>query len=84
MGDKRLTIRMMEVLELLGAGWTVTQHPYIQGITAQKGGDGKGGESKNINQNTVVALQDRGLIKSVWAGYGKTTHWELTAAGREI
>ncbi len=60
------------------SGWELgTTTRYANGTRAwlQKGGIGKGGESRNISSATVHALSKKGLIKSEYSV--PTKKWRL-------
>jgi len=58
-----LSKRQREVINLMGKGWELGESMTFNGSSwIQKGGCGKGGESKTIHWNTIGALLDRELI----------------------
>jgi hypothetical protein len=84
---KKLSANMKDVIELIRKGWELgmsrrylrTSHPYY----LQKGGVGKGGQTKTIHSRTVHGLLDRRLVVHketdlCWLKY------ELTDLGRAI
>ena len=60
----KLSQRQQEVLDLMNAGWELGLDIAFHGQPwLQKGGLGRGGDSKRISHATLFALHKRGLIK---------------------
>lgn len=58
-----LTKNQSEIVKLMSEGWQLGSTNGIEVRTwLQKGGCGKGGESKNVNATSVNALLFRGII----------------------
>ena len=63
---KNLSKRQQEVIDLLSEGWEIGWSNTFDGsVWIQKGGAGKGGESKKVHAATALSLRDMGLITCV-------------------
>jgi hypothetical protein len=67
-----LTPRQREVIELMDSGWQlglsskfITLHSTTPRAWLQKGGCGRGGETKDVNMKTFYALCDKGLLEQL-------------------
>lgn len=59
----KLSERQQEVVNLLKEGWELAYcSGYSDMVLFQKNGIGKGGESKNVNKNTLNSLYLKGII----------------------
>lgn len=59
----KLSNLQQEVLDKMKAGWQLGVGMSYQGRAwLQKGGCGRGGETKTVNSATVWALRNKGLI----------------------
>lgn len=78
----KLSPAMLEVLRLMNSGWELAKGGGARDIRfwLQKGGTGRGGESKNISASTWIALCNRGLVIENKIKYPTTTY-NLTPAG---
>lgn len=74
-----------EVLELMDHGWELgrSTSDFCGGCSVQKGGLGRGGESKKVNSNTWHALWKKKLIRCVDSSY-PTEKYALTVFGRKV
>lgn len=62
---KKLSGAQQEVIDLMRSGWELGVSTSFDGrCWLQKGGCGRGGESKSVNARTVSALREAGLIES--------------------
>jgi len=74
-----------DVLKLMASGWELGstcggRGPYIHDL--QKGGQGKGGQTKKVNANTIDSLHKNKLIISKY-GFPTSTY-SLTYLGKQI
>lgn len=61
---KKLSKTQQEVVELMRSGWELGQGMNLYGRTwLQKGGCGRGGDTKNISSATLFALRKANAIK---------------------
>jgi hypothetical protein len=73
-----------EVLRLMSSGWELGEdmgtnsHAWVQ-----KGGLGRGGETKKVNSNTVYALWREKYIEIVKEAF-PTRRFKLTEKGKKI
>lgn len=59
----KLSKRQQELVDLMKSDWQLGKSMGFSGrYWLQKGGCGKGGESKDVNANTAYALYKAGLI----------------------
>lgn len=84
----KLSPRQQRVLELMLSGWTMLSTFGLRGeIWVQKGGVGRGGETKTVYSATLEALFVRGLIcvkkAKIDAAPMKYFTYELTPLGRK-
>jgi uncharacterized protein YjhX (UPF0386 family) len=76
----KLSKRQQEVVDLLSDGWEIGFSNTFNGsVWIQKGGVGRGGETRNVHTATVFALLDRGIIMCVRSGF-PTSCYRLTTA----
>jgi len=62
----KLSTAQQEILDLMANGWELAEYTdYDGGWRIQKGGIGKGGESRTVNCKTAFALWNKDLIKPV-------------------
>lgn len=62
----KLSKAQQEILDLMNNGWELGKYGGLEPkYSIQKGGLGRGGESKIINYRTILALYKKGLIKSI-------------------
>ncbi len=72
-----LTPRQKEIVGLMRNGWELGTEIALSGRAwIQKGGLGKGGEYKNINGNTIYALQMKGVVIPIKREF-PTVHYAL-------
>lgn len=62
---KKMTKVQQEVVAMMRDGWELGVYTSydVRCCWLQKGGCGKGGETKSVNHRTVVALQESGVIE---------------------
>jgi len=82
----KLSAKMKEVIEKMRGDWELAKSISLTGHAwIQKGGTGKGGESKAVNASTLQALYDRNLI---FVPKGRENYrlerYELTSLGKTI
>ena len=66
----KLSKAQQEVVNLLSDGWEIGHSLTFDGrFWIQKGGAGRGGESKNLNANTACALIKAGIIICTERGF---------------
>jgi len=83
MATKRPTPAMLEVLRMMLVGWQLGHRGGLTGgYWLQKGGCGKGGESKDVNSLTICGLRDRGMIEVDVRGF-PTIKYRLTERADE-
>lgn len=72
----KLTKLQQEVIDYMKKGWELGSSTAISSRSwLQKDGLGRGGETRNVNGNTVSALCEKGLIQQKY-GY-PTKKWFL-------
>lgn len=86
MKNNKPTPAQQEVINHMAAGWQLGRNSGFGNRIPprewlQKGGIGKGGESKPVRGGTVMSLTDKGLIKPYKGNYPVTTY-VLTEEGR--
>jgi len=83
----KLSKNQLEVLRLMSEGWELGRSHGFDGDRPwwmQKGGLGRGGDSKKVNSNTTFSLYKKGLIyKPDPKTEFPTEHWALTEKGKE-
>lgn len=78
----KISEAQIKLLQLMDSGWQLGTSSGITSRTwLQKGGCGKGGESRRVNTNTKHALWEKGLIELDKIGFPTTT-WKLTEQGK--
>lgn len=61
---KKMTKVQQEVVAMMRDGWELGVLTVLDGrCWLQKGGCGKGGETKSVNNKTVAALRESGVIE---------------------
>lgn len=66
----KLSQRQQEVIDLMKQGWELgLSSGWHTWCSIQQGGQGKGGESRNININTLNSLQEKKLIEFDYEKY---------------
>lgn len=61
---KKMTKAQQEVIAMMCDGWELGVSTALYGrCWLQKGGCGKGGETKSVNRKTVAALRESGMIE---------------------
>lgn len=61
---KKMTKAQQEVIAMMRDGWELGASTSFDGrCWLQKGGCGKGGETKSVNHKTVAALRESGVIE---------------------
>ncbi len=72
-----LSPKQKEIVDLMRNGWELGSSMSLNGGDwIQKGGLGRGGESKNVNANTSYALYKKGVIIQVKQAFPKI-HYAL-------
>jgi len=62
----KLTDKQMDIIKKMDEGWELGFYSgYDASVNLQKGGLGKGGESKPVNYNTFSALRNRELVTPI-------------------
>jgi hypothetical protein len=74
----KLSKTQQDIIDLLVDGWEMGWSRTLDGgVWIQKGGAGRGGESRKVNINTAKALLKMGQIRCVENGY-PTARYRLT------
>ena len=80
----KLSSTQRDILQLMSSGWELGEdmgansHAWIQ-----KGGLGRGGETKNVNSNTLYALWRGNYIETAKEMF-PTRRFKLTEKGKSI
>jgi hypothetical protein len=77
--NRPLSKTQRDVIDLMKNGWQLATNGGIDGgAWIQKGGAGRGGESKTVNMQTVHGLYLRGVIRQAGKGPGIGHVYALT------
>jgi hypothetical protein len=80
----KLSKVQQEVIDLMKDGWELgTSTGFFIHTCLQKGGQGKGGDTKDISIATVNALKNKGLIEHSLFKY-PIRHWKLTLTKKAL
>ena len=79
----KLSKAQQEIIDLMNDGWELGCYSWGKyTYSIQKGGLGRGGESRRVNAGIIHALHKRGLIKSVGGWNPEKLH--LVATKEEV
>ena len=71
-GKMKISATQQEILDLMANGWELSQSTGIDSWwTIQKGGTGRGGETRTVSSATAYVLLDKGFIKMKSDGFPK-------------
>lgn len=77
----KLSMAQQEIIDKMSNGWELGfAESFNCRFWLQKGGCGKGGETKGVRSTTVASLQGKGLIEIAKKGYPLSTYKLAQAA----